>query len=410
MKNRQRSICGTYVALSPCVIVVCGIILWLCGGSVSAQSPSIPQPQILDFPSKFAIPDKLQRLVIRFTVLPPEQFKSGAVGANPAVQVTGAAQTAGVRVEPLGSKGVCNLVFDKPIPRGLSTIILTYQAGGKTERKECVLNVVETSFSEQTTQAFSFIKPMFGKSFTLETVLSPTVQALKNSLFIAYSLGFDQKEEVPYTENFVSPLIPGIARKVALDVLWKHPQTGERVVLLNRIVDTEQTPPECTGTPIVEMLDVSRQSASKKSPVKPGTLEFLVKGIQLNYAVPVDVNERKQPPVPILAEINDVEITDMSADVTFKTNLQIFKGEEPDPKAPFVVSAKTVQANGTFDNGAFTITVKLRDLPKLTDTHLYSLRGVVALNIAANVLNRKASKAASVKASIPVSINIPLKR
>lgn len=375
------------------------VTLFLCQSTVFAQQTP---PEIFDFPSKLVVPDKLRRCAIRFTVQPPDALKPGS---NPSVQIAGLVSSPG-RWEALGSKGVCQIVFDKPLAPGGYAIALTYAAAGKSVRKECLLTVVESAFDEQSAAALGSIKPVFGEPLSVRTALPPVAAALRENLFLAYSLGMEQKSEIPYQESFSIPFVPAAARSVGVAVVWKHPQTGERLTLIEGAAETGQTKPTFAGTPVAELPPV------KNKTLKSGEVEFLIKGASLNYAVPVDADERDpRAPKRTFAELGDVRVTEMGVEMLDeRSKLQVFKGDAPDPSARFSPSPATVQAKGFFEDGKFTLTVKVRNVPKFADSHARSLRGTLVVKFAAEVTNRKAQKTVSAEALLPVPVNIPLGR
>jgi hypothetical protein len=189
------------------------------------------QPLITGLPDKLAVPTTLAKPVVKFTIANPESFKAGSnvSGANPRVEVASSSLTGTppavppYTVEQLGSKGLCQLVFEKPLPEGSYTVNLSYQAGGTTERKMLALSAYATASAQTIQRTLDTVKPRFGEQFTVQILFPYDIAPLKENLVWSCSLGFDQPEETPFTDSFRSPLIPAIARKATLELVWKHP-------------------------------------------------------------------------------------------------------------------------------------------------------------------------------------------
>jgi hypothetical protein len=379
---------------------------------------------ITGLPEKLAVPTTLAKPIVKFTVANPEAFKAGAnsiggnnTSANPRVEIVATSLTATppavppYSVEPLGSKGACQLVFEKPLPEGTYTVNVSYQAGGVTDRKTLALSAYSIASAQTVQRTLDTVKPRFGERFTVQTLFPYDIAPLKENLVWSCSLGFDQREETPFAETFRSPLIPAIARKATLELVWKHPQTGERVVLATRTMDTEQRPPVFYGQ---AEIDLPPPQKGRKSVLKPDETEFVIRGLALNYAVPIDADERQTPAQVVKAELGDVAITDIGIDLTdTRTGLAIIFtdvccGKNPyDPKAPYKADYSTVQSSGTFENGSFLITVRLKKIPKFTnDKRERMMTGLLVVKIVAKLTNRKAGKSVTEQLMMPVPVRL----
>jgi len=375
---------------------------------VATSLTTIQAQGITDLPKRFALPDKLERLTLQCSVPDPTkaplvvELKNAQGDVLPKPTVT-----------PLGSKGRMNITIEKPLQVGQYRLTATWSPSNATsntvgDAKECVITVVPSALPEQIPQAFQTIRPVFGQQFGLITELPPSFAPLRENLFLEYALGFDQKQDVPYVEQFASPYIPGTARKVSLALVWKHPQTGERVPFITRTVDTEQLKPEFVGSPVVEPFTPKKGA---KSPSSLNEFTCVIKGLGLRYVVPVDVDERSTPPRQVFSEIGDIEISEIGVDVNDARNtLMFFKNQEPDMKAPYKISPENIESKGTFENGVFTVIVRIKNIPKFSDAQQRLLRGALVVKIVASVVNRKASVKASNTLSVPALVSFLLQR
>jgi hypothetical protein len=378
------------------------------------------QKLILDLPEEIVLPSTLQRPTVRFTMTQPQMFK---VGDNPSVQIAtivNSTKPLACKIEQLGSKGACQLVFEDGIPEGSYTVAVSTRAtpSSPKETAYCRIESQPAAFGADFEQAFNAFQPEFGERFTLKTALPFPSKPLAPYLFYAISLGQDQAEETPYTEEFRSPMIPGIARTVALSLVWKHPQTGEKLVLLRRRTDTEQKKPTIYGNPILESAPTAKSAkasnkAAQMGKLKPNETEFLIKNILVSFAIPVDADERQSPPVQILAQSTDLEITDIALDLKHpQTSLRLFKNGIPEPESTYRADETTLQAAGTAEVAPRWLhvitTVRLKKLPIFADRLPRSLMGMLMVRVSAKLTNRKAAKTVTNDALVPVPIRIDL--
>jgi hypothetical protein len=390
-------------------------------------------------PTKIIFPTTLQRPTIRFSVAQPQAWKSGV---NPTVQLLSVSlakttPTPVPIVEQLGSKGLCQVVFDKPLTEGTYQLSITYKSDSGSDTRICTIEVYSGTVSDETLKSINAIKPRFGERFTVSLPPSFDLLPMREYLFWSYSLGADQKEDVAFTETFRSPLIPGIARTVTLELTWKHPQTGERFILAGTKAETEQLPPPFFGEAMVDVAPPPQPGKKSKNALRPNEAEFVINNLGIKYKIPVDVDERQSPPAVIYAEPTDITVTEMTLDLADKrTELIIQKeappqdkqapvpqgygcltctpGFVPDPKAPFTASPQNISVTPSallskeHDAIFLTLTVRLKNIPVFTDKKPRIMRGLVFVSIKATVTNRKASKIAQNQITVPVPFQIAL--
>ncbi|MCS6809110.1 MAG: hypothetical protein RML40_10125 [Bacteroidota bacterium] len=392
-----------------------------------------PAPSISELDPKIIIFDKLQKTIIPFALTPSSYFKPG----NPAVEIKGTPSLAGkYKIEldeavassaPLDpqagiKKRRYRMVFDSPIPEGKYTITLSYSGGGKTDTASTELRVLPSKMEEKSMKTLAATKLYYGKRLSLRSKLLPEAELPLQQFKIDYQLGNEKKNaDNPYSESWVGPNIPATAKKVKVDIVWVYPATGERVPLFSREIQPDQTPPEiaCMNA-VAELKSSSAAETARgrrptgKKPVRPNDFQIVIKGIGVDYEVPIDADNRDPAASKsIKATLNDVEpVGDAEVDYNSQdTQLRIYNGDEPDPTSTWVPNASTFSVvTGAFDasTGVFPVVISVKDLPPKPPGESRILRGTVAIKVGAKIVNRKAG--ASAPSQTPpcvIPINIP---
>jgi hypothetical protein len=395
-----------------------------------------PAPRVSDLDAKIITFDKLQRTVITFVLSPTLYFKPG----NPAIDIKGTPSLAGqFRIEPDLSPESNNggtpapltgaaanqprkyrMVFDKPIAAGTYNIKVSYSGGGKTDTASSELKVLPSMLDAKSMKALSTLKLYYGKRLAFRAKLPSEAELPLQQFKIDYQLGNEKKmQDNPFAESYVGPNIPASAKKVKMDVVWINPGTGERVPLLSKEVTPEQTPPDISCQNVVAELKPSgtegpKKKATGKKPVQPSNFQVVIKGISVDYEVPIDAdNKDPNASKSIKATLGEVE-ADGPADIDYaapETKLIIYNGDEPDPTAAWSATGTTFSmTSGEFDaaSGTFPITIQVKDLPPKPPAETRILRGTIAVKVGAKIVNRKAGTSA--KSQAPpciIPINIP---
>lgn len=390
-----------------------------------------PAPRVSDLDPKIITFDKLQKTIITFVLSPASYFKPG----NPAIEIKGTPSLAGqFRIEPDLQVGETpqpvtgaaanqprkyRMVFDKPIAAGTYNIKVTYSGGGKMDTASSELKVLPSMLDTKSMKAISSLKLYYGKRLAFRAKLPLEAELPLQQFKIDYQLGNEKKmQDNPFSESYVGPNIPASAKKVKMDVVWINPGTGERVPLLSKEVTPEQTPPDISCQNVVAELKPSGTEGPKKKitgkkPVQPSNFQVVIKGISVDYEVPIDAdNKDPNASKSIKATLGEVE-ADGPADIDYaasETKLIIYNGDEPDPTAAWSATGTTFSmTSGEFDaaSSTFPITIQVKDLPPKPPAETRILRGTIAVKVGAKIVNRKAgtsAKSQSPPCIIPVNI------
>lgn len=391
-----------------------------------------PAPSISELEPKIITFDKLQKTIITFALTPGAYFKPG----NPSVDIKGTPSLAGkYRIEldePAGStvpndpqannkKRRYKMVFESPIPAGMYNIKLSYAGGGKTDTNSTDLKVLPSSMEAKSMKTLAGTKLYFGKRLSVRSKLLAEAELPLQQFKIDYQFGNEKKNsDNAYAETFIGPNIPASAKKVKVDIVWVYPPTGERVPLFTREATPEQTPPEISCSSAIAELksggptETKGKKPSGKKPVQPNNFQIVIKGIGVDYEVPIDADNKDVAASKSLkATLNDVEPTG-PADIDYtstETQLRIYNGDEPDPTSTWTATATTFGiVLGEFDpaSGVFPVTIQVKDLPAKPPGESRILRGTVAIKVGAKIMNRKAgATATSTSPPCVIPINIP---
>lgn len=404
---------------------------------VQVRKPEIqqPAPSISELDPKIITFDKLQKTIVTFALTPSAYFKPG----NPTLDIKGTPSLAGkYKIEldeaiPDGGgvrdpqaankKRRYRLVFESPIPAGLYNLKLSYSGGGKTDTASTDLKVLPSSLDPKSMKTLAGTKLYYGKRLALRSRLLADAELPLQQFKIDYQLGNEKKnQDNPYSESWVGPNIPAAAKKVKTDIVWVYPPTGERVPLFSREATPEQTPPEISCSNAITELKSSGsveggkggRKPSGKKPVQPNNFQIVIKGIGVDYEVPLDADNKDiAASKSVKATLGDVEPTG-DAEIDYNstdTVLRIYNGDEPDATSTWTATATTFGVVvGSFDasSGAFPITIQVKDLPPKPPAESRILRGTIAVKVGAKIVNRKAGASAqSTSPPCVISVNIP---
>jgi hypothetical protein len=389
-----------------------------------------PAPGISELDPKIITFDKLQKTIITFALTPGAYFKPG----NPAVDIKGTPSLAGkykVELDEANSgpidpqannkKRRYRMVFESAIPAGLYNIKLSYSGGGKTDTASTDLKVLQSTLESKSIKTLGALKLYFGKRLSLRSKLLADAELPLQQFKIDYQLGNEKKnQDNTYSESWVGPNIPAGAKKVKVDIVWIYPPTGERVPLFSKEISPEQTPPDIScSNAITELksggaVESKGRKPSGKKPVQPNNFQVVIKGIGVDYEVPLDAdNKDPNASKSVKATLGDVEPTG-DAEIDYNnpdTQLRIYNGDEPDATSTWTPTATNFSIiAGAFDasSGVFPVTIQVKDLPPKPPAESRILRGTIAVKVGAKIVNRKAG--ASATSSSPpcvITVNIP---
>jgi hypothetical protein len=391
-----------------------------------------PAPRVSDLDPKIITFEKLDKTIITFVLSPASYFKPG----NPSVDIKGSPSLVGqFRVEPdvQGAESPAapvgaaanqprkyRMVFDKPIPAGTYNIKLTYSGGGKSDTGSSELKVLPSALDPKSMKALANLKLYYGKRLSFRGKLPVEAELPLQQFKIDYQLGNEKKmQDNSFSESYVGPNIPASAKKVKIDVVWIYPGTGARVPLFSKEITPEQTAPDIScQTAVAELkssgTEAPKKKAAGKKPVQPSNFQVTIKGISVDYEVPIDAdNKDPNASKSIKATLGEVE-ADGPADIDYnaaETKITIYNGDEPDPTAAWSATGTTFGIiTGEFDaaSGTFPITIQVKDLPPKPPAETRILRGTIAVKVGAKIVNRKAGTSA--KSNAPpciIPINIP---
>jgi hypothetical protein len=260
------------------------------------------------------------------------------------------------------------------------------------------------------------MKFYYGKRFSIRSQLPAEAQLPLQQFKIDYQLGNEPKVlDNVYSESWVGPNIPASAKKVTYAIVWVYPLTGERVPLFSAEVRPEQTPPDITSNgataeyrlPQTDQTQIPPQGTTQNT-----TFDIVIKGIDVDFEVPIDAdNSTPNSSKSIRATLNDVEAEEVTIDYRSpETMLRIYNGYEIDKSTQWTPTDTTLRiVKGQFDftTGGFSIVIRAK-LPNIIPNEYRILRGTVALNVKAKILNRRAGVSAVSSSPQPVvTITIP---
>jgi hypothetical protein len=387
-----------------------------------------PAPRVSDLDPKIITFDKLQKTIITFVLSPSSYFKPG----NPLVDIKGTPSLSGqFKVEQEDPTAGNNpltanqprryrIVFEKPIPAGTYNLKITYIGGGKSDTASSELNVLPSTLERKSDVVFKAMKLFYGKRLSVRSKLLAAAELPLAQFKIDYKLGNEKiVQDNVYAESWTGPNIPASAKTVDVNIVWIYPGTNERVPIATAKVTPQQTVPEisCSAATSEQKssgTDTPKKKTSGKKPVQPNNFQIVIKGIGVDYEVPIDAdNKDPNASKSLKATLGDVE-PNGDAEIDYNnpdTVLRVYNGDEPDPTSTWVVNGTTFGIiNGAFDasSGAFPVTIQVKDLPPKPPGESRVLRGTVAIKVGAKIVNRKAATSAnSTSPPCVITVNIP---
>ncbi|MFY7999442.1 MAG: hypothetical protein ACOVSW_12665 [Candidatus Kapaibacteriota bacterium] len=301
--------------------------------------------------------------------------------------------------------GKGTITFPSPVPIGTYTITLS--AGKRTAKCEWV--VLPTQLDSSRLRGLASMKLYYGKRLSIRTRLIPEAELPLQQFKIDYQLGTEKANiDNAYSESWVGPNIPATAKTVQIAVVWVYPPTGERVPLFSRTITPDQVPPDITYTRTSEIRTATLNSQTR-------SLEFLVKGISVDYNVPIDADNRDSNASKSLkATLNDIEVDSTTIDYTSTdTYVRIYKGDEPDSGSPWLPNATTFRIQKTSldgGRGAVSLSILVKELPPIPANETRFLKGIFSFKPIIKINNRKAGVSANaISQPYFVLINIPFR-
>lgn len=378
-------------------LTACAIVLAL---NYAAQLSQLHAQILVE--SEIITFDKLTKTIIPFqaTQKPTVKIEPNIEGQNFALNL---------------SANAGNLTFTKPVPAGNYTISYIYPGLTVKTKWKVLKSELDPKYNR-----IGSLKFYYGKRISLRTKLPAEAELPLQQFKIDYQIGNEPKLlDNPYAESWVGPNVPASAKKVSYAIVWVYPLTGERVPLFSAEVRPEQTPPDITSSaataeyklPDADHVQSARQSTTLHKTLTT-TFDIVIRGISVDFEVPIDAdNTTPNASKSIKATLSDVEAEDVQIDYQSpETVLRIYNGDEPDTSTSWTLNATTFRIlKGQFDaqTGNFQVVIRA-EVPNIIPNESRVLRGTVALNVQAKIVNRKAGVVA-VSSSPPaiVIINIP---
>jgi hypothetical protein len=256
--------------------------------------------------------------------------------------------------------------------------------------------------------ALDTLKPRFGQPIILTFALPVDFAPLRNNLTWSLAIGTTETVEQPFTDSLITRFLPASAKTVTLELVWKQPQTGKRVVLASRTMPITQMPPQYYGRPFIEGLT---EKQAKQMRLQAGETAFTIRGPALLYRVPIDAETDTTANTVrlLLSDTSDIEIAEMGVDMTNPlTELGIYKQGRPDPSSTFKLSPATMRVTSRFEGGVFVHLVRLRGLPAFKDKKERMLIGALMLKVSTKLTNRRADTSVLSPLVMPVQVRIVL--
>ena len=241
----------------------------------------------------------------------------------------------------------------------------------------------------------------FGEAIRFQTDLAREASIAADEIKISTKCMCDEPIHAPYTVPFTGLPIPGYARKVDVTIyrLPAHSTSASasasKQILWSHTFEVQQLPPKFDVSKVV----VENGMTKGKAP-KTGEYSFVIKGIRVDFAKPVDVENGKIA----VALVNDLEVADPSFDFS-QTSLQFYSGTVPDEKLSSALKPQNIGVSGFFDSGVFLINASLRGLPKIS-LKGKTLRGTIAVKLYVKLQNRRAMRSAVADETVLIPCSI----
>lgn len=371
------------------ILLACAVALAL------NYAPQLSQlhAQILVDPTIITF-DKLTKTIIPFqaTQKPTVKIEPNIEGQNFALNLK-------------GNEGT--LTFSKPVPAGDYTISYIYPGLTVKTAWKVLKSELDPKY-----KSIRYLKFYYGKRISLRSQLPAEAELPLQQFKIDYQIGNEPKvQDNAYSESWVGPNVPASAKSVKYAIVWVYPVTGERVPLFSAEVRPEQTPPDITSSAAraeYKVPDTDQASSNRQST----TFDIVIKGIDVDFEVPIDAdNSTPNASKSIRATLGDVEAEEVTIDYSSpETVLRVYNGDEIDKSIQWKPTDKTlriVKGQLDFTTGGFSILIRA-ELPTIIPNESRILRGTVALNVQAKIVNRRAGVSAVSSSPQPVvTINIP---
>ena len=307
-----------------------------------------------------------------------------------------------------GNEGT--LTFTKPVPAGDYTISYIYPGLTVKTAWKVLKSELDPKY-----KSIRYLKFYYGKRISLRSKLPAEAELPLQQFKIDYQLGNESKVlDNAYSESWVGPNVPASAKSVKYAIVWVYPLTGERVPLFSAEVRPEQTPLDILSnyaTAEYKLPDADRVQSSSQGTTQSTTFDIVIKGIDVEYDVPIDAdNSNPNASKSIRATLGDVEAEAVTIDYASpETVLRIYNGDEIDKSTQWRPTDTTFRiVKGQFDpaTGSFSIVIRA-EMPHIIPNESRILRGTVALNVQAKIVNRRAGVSAVSSSPQPVvTINI----
>lgn len=237
----------------------------------------------------------------------------------------------------------------------------------------------------------------FGKPIHIQADIARESNITPNEIKISTKCMGDEPIHAPYSFPFNGISIPGYARKVDVEIyrLPTKSTSATKQTLWSHTYEVQQIPPTFDTTKVVV-----ENAAAKGKSQKNGECSFVIKGMKVDFAKPVDVENGKI----VLALVNDLEVADPALEHS-QTALQFLTGATVEEKLTSALKPENITVSGFFDSGVFLINASIRGLPKVS-LKGKTLRGTIAVKLYVKLQNRRAMRFAVADETILIPCSI----
>jgi hypothetical protein len=310
------------------------------------------------------------------------------------------------------------VAFNEPIKKG-SFRMKFILPGVRDSVRFVNLNVFPSILTERSLRQLSAMKLTYGTRVAIRSKLIPEADSLKGRLKIRYAF-LDKNDsaktfDAPYSENFSGLHIPAFARKVRCQLLLasntNDPKPAEMLVWSRQIESIGFQPPDIMAeNTSVEAIDSAKAYAMPdatyptmttntaperkpkgRKPVPPRDVYLLVRGIRIDYAIPIDADlsnpEKGSKPIAATSKTFDA---DAEASIVFEESqvtITDLDGSDASGTWKFEPATVSLLSSHLGDND-FTLKLRVMGLPPKLPSDARRLKGALTMKIVLRMLDR----------------------
>ncbi|MCS6808508.1 MAG: hypothetical protein RML40_07025 [Bacteroidota bacterium] len=239
----------------------------------------------------------------------------------------------------------------------------------------------------------------FGEPVQFSADIASEARIPAEEMYYLYKFMGDEAIRARYTVPFVGERIPGYARKVDVMIVQgiaHAPAQANDRVLWTRTFEVQQKAPVIH----VDSLRIEDATLIGQKAHGESYCSFIVKGISIDYAQPVDVQNDRV----ITALRDDIEVGEIELDPK-STVLRLSVQRNNNSSTTTLIAAQNVQVSSAFDAGIFLLNVLVNKLPSTTVKRTV-LQGTLGFKLVVKLHNRRAMRSAVAQeiVQIPVAL------